>query len=267
MPRFIACLLLACGLAAAPVATPAATASDGHPVEHFTLSEAAGISKRIERELASRGVYAALVFRAGRPREDLPEGLRYTHGAFWVYGPIDMVGGGTTYGYAVYSLYHGFFDKTRSRLAQDWPLDFVRGAASDEVGIIIPTPQMQVRILDVIASDTYEALHQPAYSALSNPGDPRFQNAEEFLLDVVASAAWLRTDRAQIKSNLRAYFAPALVEMNGFERLMADWFDPRIDLDDQPGPVRIATFATIADFMLAFDLASDVVEIDAAAPD
>ena len=260
MLRFIACLLLACGLAS----TPAGASSDGHPVDYFTLSEAAGISKRIERELASRGVYAALVFRAGQPREDLPEGLEYTHGSFWVYGPIDTVGGGTTYGYAVYSLYHGFFDETRSHLAQDWPLDFVRGAAADEFGIIIPTPQMQVRILDVIASDTYEALHQPAYSALSNPGDPRFQNAEEFLLDVVASAAWLRTDRAQIKSNLRAYFAPAIVKMNWFERLMADWFDPRIDLDDQPGPVRIATFSTIADFMLAFDLASDVVEIEAA---
>ena len=263
MLRFIACLVLACGLAA----TPAGASSDGHPLDRFTLSEAADISKRIERELAARGVYAALVFRAGQPRDDLAEGQRYTHGAFWVYGPIEMAGGGTTYGYAVYSLYHGVFGQTRSSLTQDWPLDFVRGAAEDGFGIIIPTPQMQVRILDVMASDTYDALHQPAYSALSNPGDPRFQNAEEFLLDVVASAAWLRTDRAQIKSNLRAYFAPAIVEMNGFERLMADWFDPRINLDDQPGPVRIATFATIADFMLAFDLASDVVEIDAAAPD
>lgn len=259
MLRLIACLVFAVLVAA----TPAGADSDSRPLDRFTLQEAADFSKQIERELAARGAYVALVFRSGRLREDLPEGIRYTHGAFWVYGPIETMDGQVTYGYAVYNLYHRLDEPRLSYLAQDWPLDFTRGDAVGQVGIIVPTPEMQVRILDVIASDTYDALHQPAYSLLSNPADLRYQNCTEFMLDVIASAAWLRSDRLQIKANLAAYFVPAVVRLTWWERLTAGWFDPRIRLDDQRGPVVVASWASISDFMLAFHLAGDAFELEA----
>ena len=259
MVRLIACLVLAVGVLAAP----AGADGNRHLPGRFTLQEAADFSKQIERELAARGAYAALIFRSDRPRDDLPEGMRYTHGAFWVYGPIETLDGQITHGYAVYNLYHRPDDPRLSRLAQDWPLDFTRGDAVGQVGIIVPTPDMQVRILDVIASDTYDALHQPAYSLFSNPTDLRYQNATEFVLDVVASAAWLRTDRMQIKANLAAYFAPTLLHIGWWERLTAPWFDRRIRFDDQPGPVAVAGWSSISDFMLAFGLAEDAFELEA----
>ena len=256
--------LIACCLVLLIPAIPAGAENDARPVDHFTLQEAADFSKQVERALADRGAYIALVFRSGHPREDLPDGVRYTHGAFWVYGPVTESDGSEGYGYAVYNLYHGQADPTRSHLVQDWPLDFMRGDAVGEVGVIIPGEEMQIRLLDVLASDQYDALHQPAYSRLSNPADLRYQNSHEFLLDVVAAAAWLTNDRARIKLNLNAYFLPTSLRLGWWERLTAGWFDPRIRLDDQSGgPVRIATFASISDFMLTFDLATESFELSA----
>jgi len=257
MIRVIACCLLLLNLPA-----PADADSNSRPVDHFTLQEAAEFSKQVERELAEQGAYIALVFRSGRPRADLPEGVRYTHGAFWVYGPVTEADGSQGYGYAVYNLYHGQADPTQSYLAQDWPLDFMRGDAVGEVGIIIPSEEMQIRLLDVIASDQYDNLHQPAYSLLSNPADLRYQNSPEFLLDIVAAGAWLTDDRQRIKINLDAYFLPTRIQLGWWDRLTAGWFDSRLRLDDQPnGSARIASFASISDFMLTFDLADEIIEI------
>ncbi|MBR9825620.1 MAG: DUF2145 domain-containing protein [Alphaproteobacteria bacterium] len=245
---------------------PAAEAgSNGRPVDNFTLQETADFSKQIERELAHRGAYVAMVFRSGRPRSGLPDGIRYTHGAFWVYTPVPTLDGGTQYGYAVFNLYHEISPVTVSGLYQDWPLDFTRGDAIGQVGVIIPNEEMQERILDVIASPLFETLHNPDYSLLSNPGDARYQNCNEFMLDVVASSIWQTTSREQIKVNLDAYFSPSRVHLNVFERWVGPLIDQRLRLDDHTGDIRTTTYASMADFMLAFDLADqeDVFEIDA----
>ncbi|MFY0637881.1 DUF2145 domain-containing protein [Maricaulis maris] len=264
--------LIACCLYLFALIVPAQAQGDGHPgrdpIDRVTLQAAAAFSKQVERELAQHGAYIALVFRADEPRADLPDGVRYTHGAFWVYGPVTEADGSEGYGYAVYNLYPGQAAPTGSHLVQDWPLDFMRGDALGEVGVIIPSEEMQIRLLDVIASDQYDQLHQPAYSPLSNPADLRFQNSAEFLLDIVAAAAWLTDDRTRIKVNLDAYFRPTTIAMGWWERLTAGWFDPALRLEDQSGgPVRIASYGSIADFMLTFDLAEDVFEIEATSQD
>ncbi len=262
MRYLLLCLL---GLSLLATAPTAEAGSNGRPVDSFTLQQTADFSKQIERELAARGAYVAIVFRTGRPRSGLPEGIRYTHGAFWVYTPVPTQGGGTQYGYAVYNLYHEINPVTVSGLYQDWPLDFTRGDAVGQVGVIIPNAEMQERILDVMASPFYDALHNPDYSLLSNPGDPRYQNCNEFMLDVVSSAIWQTTNREQIKVNLDAYFRPTPVELNVFERFVGPLFDQRLRLDDHYDGIRTATFRSMADFMLAFELAdeTDVFEIEA----
>lgn len=262
--RFLGvCLAVITALVIAPHAE--AGDSNGRPVDRFTLVEMADFSKQIEAELAQRGAYVAMVFRTGRERSELPEGIRYTHGAFWVYTPIPTQGGGTQYGYAVYNLYHELDPVTVSNLYQDWPLDFTRGDTLGQVGVIIPNAEMQQRIIDVIASPYFEALHQPDYSLLSNPADERYQNCNEFMLDVVSSAIWQTASREQIKVNLDAYFSASRVNLNVFQRWVGPLIDQRLRLDDHYGEIRTATFASIADFMLAFDLAEEtqIFEIDA----
>lgn len=258
MYRSVACLFMVIGLASC---SGNRTDTDGQPSDYFPLQEAADFSKQIERELATRGAYVAMVFRSGATQAALPDEIAYSHGSFWVYTPIQTEDGRTLYGYAVYNLYHGIEDQTQSDLVQDWPLDFTRADTSGAVGIIIPNSAMQARILDVLASDDYYALHQSEYSLLSSPTDLRFQNAPEFMLDIVAAAVWKTTDRDQIKVNIDAYFDEVTIEVDGFSKFLAPLQDVRNHLEDQPGMIHTSSFASIAQFMENFDLSDDSFEL------
>ncbi len=248
---------LLAGLAAMTAAPVAARAQDSGsaagPAPHFTAVEAATFAKQIEHDLGAKGARLALVFRAGRPRSELRDGIQYTHGAFWVYGGITGSDGRTYKGYASYNLYQGDgknLPRDQSYLAQDFPVDFVSADQADDVGIIIPSPEMQRRIAAVIASPGYERLHVDSYSLVSNPFDARHQNCTEFLLDVVASAAWQTTDYAQIKADLKAWFKPTIIHANALERLFGPMLDSRLKMDDQPGDdIVTVDYASIRDFM------------------
>jgi len=226
-------------------ATHAGAGSEAAPAGRFTVKESAGFSKQIERDLAARGARLALVFRAGQPRENLPDGVRYTHGAIWVHSQLETADGRRIHGYAVHNLYHREDDRRRSELVQDWPLNFALGDVEGEVGVIIPSPEMQARLARLLAGGD-DGLHQPDYSLISNPFDPRFQNCTEYLLDLVAAAAWETTDRAQIKANLRAHFQPAEIDAGLFGRLFGPLADERIRLEDHRGTIRTTTYASLA---------------------
>ncbi len=252
-------------LSVAPDAT-AFDSSENTVSGRFTPEESAAFSKDIETALASKGARVAMVFRTGRPREKLPEGFSYTHGAFWVYQPSVAPDGREIMGYSVYNLYSGngeSLPKSRSRLVQDFPFDFVAGSQEDDVAIIIPTPEVQKRLYGVIASPTYASLHVPEYTLIANPSDPRYQNCTEFLLDVLSAAVWDTDNYAQIKVNLAAYFEPAVIkDASGLKRLLAPIADPRLRSDDHKGRVRTATFETIASFMEANGYSREVFILD-----
>jgi hypothetical protein len=178
----------------------------GAPANHLTAEQAAAFSKQVERDLADKGARLAIVFRTGETRDMLPDGISYTHGAFWTFVPISLDDGRVINGYAVYNLYHGdgkTLAMDRSYLHQDFPIDFVAPSAVDDVAVIVPTAEMQRRIRSIMDSPTYRALHIEPYSLVSNPHDIRYQNCTEFMLDIIAAAAWETADMAQIKANLK----------------------------------------------------------------
>jgi hypothetical protein len=255
-----AAALIAAVAPAAFTAPPAHAEGSSSPVaaDYLTAQEAADFSKQIERRLADEGVRVAIVFRTGRARDRMPDGVAYTHGGFWVYRDIVTEDGEHVRGYAVYNLYHGdgeSLPRTRSYLAQDWPIDFTRPSVVDDVGVIVPTPEMQRRILAIIDSPRYEALHNPRYSLIANPQEPIYQNCTGFMLDVVAAAAWETDDAAQIAANLKAYFEPQKLEVGALQRFFAPIVDERLKTDDQHGGLRTATYHSMAAFMESFGLA------------
>jgi hypothetical protein len=255
--------VLIIGLSAPALAGGNAGSGNQALVRH-SPEDAADFAKQIERELAARGARVAIVFRSGEPRDQLPDGIRYTHGGIWVHSQIRADDGRVVNGYAVHNLYHGEIDRSRSYLAQDWPFDFTSGDALGEAGIIIPTPEMQRRILSLMQTGQYETLHEPEYSILSNPHDGRYQNCTEFLLDVIAAAAWETTNREQLKANLAAHFEPVPIRLTVFERMFGAQVDDRVRFDDHRGRVRTATWASITTFMNQYRLAADIYELDAA---
>ena len=255
--------LFAATLAALLVATPAgaqSTTDSAVPggfsgraaAHHLQPEQAAAFAKQVERDLAAHNAHVAIVFRAGRPRKDLPANIAYTHGAFWVYGETTGADGKTYKGYAVYNLYQGdgkSLPVDQSYLARDYPIDFISGSQADDVGVIIPSPEMQRRIENIINSPSYEKLHVKSYTLVSNPFDARHQNCTEFLLDIVSAAAWQTDDYAQIKANLKAHFTPTVIHAGLLERIFGPVVDPRLNLDDQGGEIETAEFASIARFM------------------
>ncbi len=252
---------LVAAIAALSLTACASTGGGSHPVGgfsaqgapvHFTGEEAADFSKQVERNLAEKGARLAIVFRTGETRDMLPEGISYTHGAFWTYLPIALEDGRSINGYAVYNLYHGD-GKTlavdKSYLHQDFPFDFVAPSAVDDVAVIIPSPEMQRRILEIMKSPAYKQLHIEPYSLVSNPHDIKYQNCNEFMLDVIAAAAWETTNMTQIKANLKKHFKPAEVKTSLFERLFAPVAQKRIKTDDQGSRIMTVTYESMATFM------------------
>ncbi|MEO0961623.1 MAG: DUF2145 domain-containing protein, partial [Pseudomonadota bacterium] len=126
-------------------------------------------AETVERELAARGARVAIVARVGRDPDDMPDGIEYTHVAFWVYSDIETADGKTVRGYAIHNLYQEADDAGRSFLTIDYPAPFFGEVFDLRAGVIIPTPQVQEKLLKIIASPTYKSLHNPNYSLVANP--------------------------------------------------------------------------------------------------
>ncbi len=254
---------LAAGLLLAITSPVAEAGSGAAAISPFSIEASADFAKQIERDLAAQGARIALVFRTGRAREDLPEGIAYTHGAFWIYAEAQTAEGEIHRGYAVHNLYHYADERQRSYIAQDWPINFTQGDVVGEAGIIIPTPEMQRRLLALFASGEIAQLHQAEYSLISNPHDARYQNCNEYMLDILAAAIWETTDRERLKRNLAAHFQPARVRAGIFERMFGPSVDERIRLEDHRGRIYTTTFRAMGDFMLENGFADAVYEIRA----
>ena len=258
-PRWLAAgLAMTLWLAAGGVL--AGSTSGGEP--QFEPEQIVAFAKKVERAVAERGARVALISRVGRPRADLPDGIRYTHVGFVVYSMISTADGRVRPGYAVYNLYQDDARGDTSFLKQDYPLDYYSAVHTLEAGIIIPAPELQRRLLEVIFSDTYPGLHNPTYSAISNPFTSEYQNCTEFVLDVINAAVYRTDDPARVKAHVAAYFEPQPVNIGPIKLLLGSLFMPDIKLSDHAGSaIRTATFGSISRYMQQYDLADEVFTV------
>ena len=258
MKRFMSALSIAFALAL-PATGFAGSSQAGDSI--LAPAEVATFADRVQRDLASRGVHVAIVARTGRDPSQLPRGVTYTHVGFWVFSQITRADGSTGTGYRVYNLYQQAGDRTRSDLIQDSPADFFAGAHRLDAGIIIPDVRLQEKLLRVIASPAYAALHNPNYSVLANPNTNQFQNCTEHTLNVLMAAIYGTTDTNQIKANIAAYFEPQEIEIDAVKRFLAPAASQALTTADHGGTVRTATFGSLGRFMRANDLATAVYHV------
>jgi hypothetical protein len=223
--------------------------------------EVVTFANRVQQDLASRGASVAIVSRMGRNPNVLPAGVDYTHVAFWVFSQTTRADGSTGQGYQVYNLYQKSDDETRSSLVQDSPADFFAGAFSLDAGVIIPDVRVQEKLLNVIASPTYAALHNPHYSILANPNSSQFQNCTEHTLDVLMAGLYGTSNVPQIKANISAYFQPQHIQIGGLKRALAPAASLALTTSDHGATVSTATFGSIARFMDTNGLASLIYRI------
>lgn len=212
----------------------------------YTYAEVETIAALAERELVGRNVDVAIVFRTGRLRKDMPDGVLYTHGAFWV-RETDAAG---KVSYAVHNLYQGEGRLSNtSGLYQDDPQMFVRGTIVSDFGIIVPSAALQAKLKQFIGSPAYAALHNPSYSIVSNPHNDQFQNCNEFMLDVMVSLIHETDDYSQIKRLAEQRFEPQHVTMGPIIDRLAPLLIQDVSAQDHAGPIHTATYRTLGTYL------------------
>ena len=229
----------------------------------YSSAHIIALAKNVEKTLAAEGARVAIISRVGRDTDVLPDGIRYTHVAFAVYSQITTTDGERIPGYAIYNLYQDRDQPDVSSLVQDFPIDYFAAVHELKSGIIIPTVEMQKRLLATIFSNAYPRLHNSSYSVFSNPFDPRFQNCTEFVLNVIQAAIYDTDDLRQIKLNTAKCFKPQRINIGGFKLFLAQLFKPDVKLSDHDGPIKTTTFSTIARYMQRYELATRVLTVAA----
>ncbi|MBW1650073.1 MAG: DUF2145 domain-containing protein [Deltaproteobacteria bacterium] len=210
-------------------------------------------AKGFEKSLAKNGARVAIVARVGRSRDKLPEGINFTHTAIAVYSQITTVNGRKIPGYAIYNLYQRDKQPDISDLIQDYPVDFFSGVQVLEAGVIIPSPEIQASLLNVLISDNYKKLHNLKYSVISNPFTLDLQNCTEHTLDLLFSAIYKTNDIKRIKKNEEAYFEPQSININPIKLALGTLFAADVTTSDHPNKPVTATFTTIGRFLQKYD--------------
>ena len=229
-----------------------ASSQDGEKL-HFSAEQILKFSKKVAKTLAAKGARVAILARKGRPMSEMPEGMNFTHIAFAVYSEITTGYGRKLPGYAIYNLYQQNENPDISDLVQGFPVDFFAGVAVLEAGVIIPSAELQKRLLEIIASPTYKALNDPHYSVIANPFTLGRQNCTEFVLDVTNAAIYQTNDIKRIKANEKEYFVAKKVNVNPFKLLLGSMFSAEVSTSDQPGQPVTATFETIGQYLEKYD--------------
>lgn len=260
VPTALVCLLLHASWLLASAGFSASSSRPGETM-HFTPEQILRFAKKVERVMAGKGAYVAILARKGRPRSEMPEGMAFTHTAFAVYSEISTRDGRKVPGYAVYNLYQQDRHPDVSDLIIDYPPDFFAGVADLEAGIIIPSSTLQKRLLATIVSPLYSSLHDSRYSVIANPYTLGRQNCTEFVLDIINASIYQTGNLNTIKAHEKAYFIAQEVNINPFKLIVGSMFSDEVSLADQPGQPVTATFEKIGDYLLRYDKGAEVLTV------
>lgn len=220
----------------------------------FSPQQIASFAKQVEKYAAQQGARAFIIARLGQPQEKLPKGIEFTHTAIAVYSEITLNNGETAKGYAIHNLYQSVDDSAKSSLVTDYPVDFFWGVSELKAGIIIPSAELQQRIIEVIASGQNQQLHNPRYSLIANPYNNRYQNCTEHTLNIVNAAIYQTTDMSRLKANTKAYFTPQPIHFSRLKLSLGSMFNSGITVKDHQGKIKTTSFTTIANYLDDYDL-------------
>lgn len=122
---------------------------------------------------------------------------------------------------------------------------FLDDLFSYDAVLMLPPPAVQQRLLQAVASTTaLRAVHNPAYSMVAYPFALKYQNSNDWVLEVAAAAlskdmAINNRDQAQSWLKLAGY-QPAELRITPLKRLGARMFKASVAFDDHPNELRFS---------------------------
>lgn len=221
----------------------------------YQVEEIVKFSKDVEHFAAQHQAHAFIIGRVGRAQDSLPKGIKFTHTAIAVYSELTLTDGSKAHGYAIHNLYQTPENKNTSFLMTDFPVDFFWGAQMLSAGVVIPTPELQRALINLIKENKHLELHNPKYSVVANPYNDDFQNCTEYTLDMINAAIYQTTEIDRLKSNALHYFQAQPIHMSRFKLALGSAFSDGVTLKDHRGSkVQTATFTSLARYLEKYGL-------------
>ncbi|HVS64300.1 MAG TPA: DUF2145 domain-containing protein [Thermoanaerobaculia bacterium] len=207
----------ALGLALAFGLTGPAAAAECELVPNtlWQVRQAIAAGSRLVDRLDETPAEVAIVGRIGSDQSE--RGIRYTHaGLAWRDHPAGRW-------HFVHLLNH--CGSERSELFDDGPVTFfMERPFRYDAWVMVPDEEVQRSIVELLREGVDGRLHEPRYSAIAHPFRARFQNSNQWLLELVALAldpgGPPTRERAQQVLRLEG-FEPERVRLGFFERVGA----------------------------------------------
>lgn len=184
---------------------------------------ALSLAHKVDRHLESSGARAALIGRVGR---DLSEyGLRYSHLGLAL---RDEARGRWR---VVHLLNH--CGRADSELYDEGLGNFfLDDLFQYEAVVLIPSPEWQERLASGVAAGQARALHQAAYSLIAHPYSAKYQNSNQWLLELMAATGGEASRGAAQARLAREGYEPGVIPLPPGKRLGARLFSVNTRFDD-----------------------------------
>jgi hypothetical protein len=223
--------LVGAALAVAALGAQAGRACENKTPSAPTIDRAMTLAEHTASRLNESGAQVVVLARAG---QNLGEyGLRYSHlgfayreGEVWrVVHKLNQCG---TARASVYRQGLGEF--------------FLDDLYEYEAAVVIPTPQVQAALIDVLRDNTrLAALHTPAYNMVAYPWSQTYQQSNQWALETLAMTqdpiAARSREQAQAWLRVKGY-TPSTLHIPAFKRLGARLTAANIAFDDHPNEKR-----------------------------
>ena len=134
-----------------------------------------------------------------------------------------------------------------------------------EAMIVVPGEEMQKKIAASLREGNFVRLHEPSYNMLAYPFSTRYQNSNQWALEVMADAmgSGPLSGRAEAQQWLKASgYAPTTLDIPAMTRLGGRMFRANIAFDDHPserrwaGKIDTVTVESVFTFITTRDPAS-----------
>ncbi|MDX1837236.1 DUF2145 domain-containing protein [Legionella taurinensis] len=202
--------------------------NDNATVDDFY--NASRTSLAVSKTLDHSGAKVALLARVG---SDLSRyGLRYSHVAFVVKDYPGQPGKWT-----VIHLLNECNRPTSSLYAQGLMNFFMDNLYSQEYQITIPDQRLQARLYEALKPTLIERLHSNQYSMIAYPYSSRYQNSNQWVLEMVADTdnPNARHTRQSAQDFLqRTGYQPSMVTITATARLGVSLTNAAIRFNDHP---------------------------------
>ena len=245
----------------------AASATAGQACEDFkptatTVYNALTLAQKVSDTLDASGADVALISRSG---QDLSKyGLRYSHLGFVVRDHPD----------GPWTVVHELNECATAESAlftQGLGTFFLDDMFRYQSLIVIPEPRVQQRLRGLLIGRAFVRMHEPRYSVVAFPFSTRYQNSNQWALELLAVAS---ADEGQVATRGEAQvwlrgagFVPTTLQIDAMQRLGARMFKANVAFDDHPfdrrmaGQIDCVTVESIAAFVAQQEAGSRAITV------